>query len=48
MRKNHDENIEKDIKQYLKNEADKVSVPEDMFFKVRSEILKKKKKEFQI
>ena len=44
MRKNHDENIEKDIKQYLKNEADKVSVPEGMFFKVRSEILRKEEK----
>lgn len=44
MRKNYDENIEKDIKQYLKNEADKVSVPEGMFFKVRGEILRKEEK----
>lgn len=44
MMKNYDENIEKDIKQCLKNEADKVSVPEDMFFKVRNEILRKEEK----
>ena len=44
MRKNYNESIEKNIKQYLKNESDKVSVPDDMFFKVKNEILRKEEK----
>ena len=38
------QNIDRDIKEYLKNEADMVSAPEDMFFKVRNEILRKEEK----
>lgn len=36
--------IDRDIKESLKNKADEVSVPENMFFKVRNEILKEESK----
>ncbi|KHD15616.1 hypothetical protein [Clostridium butyricum] len=42
--KNRDEKFELDIKECLKNEAYKVSASENMFFKVRNEILRKDEK----
>ena len=44
MKKSYDENIDREIKQYLKNETDGISVPEDMFYKVKNEILRNEEK----
>lgn len=44
MKKNYNENLDKDIKQCLKNVTDKTSVPEGMFFKIRSDIMEKEEK----
>ena len=41
MKRKYNENLDKDIRQCLKNVTDKTSVPEDMFFKIRSEIMKR-------
>ena len=41
MNRMYNENLDKDIRQCLKNVTDKTSVPEDMFFKIRSEIMKR-------
>ncbi|WP_294156316.1 hypothetical protein [uncultured Clostridium sp.] len=44
MRKSYDEKIDRDIKQCLNNETEGISAPEDLLFKVRSEILRKEEK----
>ena len=42
MNKNLNENIDKKIKECLVHKSDNASVPENMFFKIRNEILKEK------
>lgn len=43
MKRNFDDDIDERITECLNNKADMVSAPEDMYFKVRNEILKKDK-----
>jgi len=42
MNKNYNENIDEKIKKCLIDKSDNASVPENMFFKIRNEILKEK------
>lgn len=42
MNKSFNENIDQKIKEYLIDKSDNASVPENMFFKIRNEILKEK------
>ncbi|AGX44005.1 hypothetical protein [Clostridium saccharobutylicum] len=42
MNKNFNENIDQKIKECLIDKADNASIPENMFFKIRNEILKEK------
>ena len=43
MKKNFNEDLDKKITHYFNNETKNISAPDNMFFKVRSEIMKKEK-----